>query len=500
MRKLLLAGAASVTALALAPTDAAAQAFNRTTAPQAAGPVVQNEPGLQVRFAGRYRWFGTYTQSDFNNAGTAGPQTVAGATAGTATFVPNQPAGATAKLSSFDFYDLGRLWPGFDGMAANGLRYGAQLEIRFGASSGNPNRGDSRSQLFYRRMYGYLATPTLGQIRLGSGQVGAVELLYTGHMTGTIASGGWDGDLPTSIVGPANPAAFWYSASGGNNSTKISYLSPQFFGFDGAVSFQPNNGNFENQGCGSVTLAGGGAGCDRLSESNIDSQSQRIRNEYELMLRFRGSFGPVGVVVSGGYVGSDTVGASGNAQAYDGLSMGILGTQVSFAGVTLGGLITGGRGNYSNNARTDQRVPFSTISGTSTFANPAGPATTVTNASNATSAVGGGTPLNPLPNSGNNDDMFTWQVGAKYDIGPFAIGVAYHEAQYEGSIAAPANAKDRGLNIGGSYAVAPGLNLFVEYLYGTRQENGVNLTNGQVGTANNKGTTNVFGVGVAMNW
>jgi len=54
MRKLLLASAAGVGAMAFAATDAAAQ-YSRYTAPQATGPVIQNEPGLAVRLSAPMR-------------------------------------------------------------------------------------------------------------------------------------------------------------------------------------------------------------------------------------------------------------------------------------------------------------------------------------------------------------------------------------------------------------------------------------------------------------
>ncbi len=196
----------------------------------------------------------------------------------------------------------------------------------------------------------------------------------------------------------------------------------------------------------------------------------------------RGSFGPVGLVVSGGAVGAESIGATGTAQSYQNVLVGIIGTQVSFAGFTVGGLISGGKANYASTSRTNQSLGFS---------NPA---------SGATTSYGNGAPLRPLPSDGNNDTLFLWQIGAMYTVGPVSVGVAYHEVSYEGSTAASSNARDRGLGIGGSYAVAPGVNMYAEYLYGRREENGVNLQTGQLGTDNNKTTANVFGLGVAFNW
>ena len=497
MRKLLLAGAAGVGALTLATPHVSAQT-TQITAPTSAAPVIRSEPGMSVRLAGRYRFYGAYAQSDgHNDTQSPGQGVVNGVPTGAnnaANAAPgnNNPVGSSVQGSNFDFFDYARLWFGMDGMAQNGLRYGANLEIRMG-NGGGP-RGSDRGTLQYRRMYGYVATPTLGQLRVGSGQVRASELMYTGHMMGTIATGLWDGDMPAAIVGPGSAALFWYSASNGNNMSAISYLSPQFFGFDAGLSFAPNNGNFGgDSSCGiqQMTTSNGGANCDRLAESNLDSQTIRARNIWDLMLRYRGSFGPVGVVVSGGVVGADTVGATGNAQSYDNIFVGIGGTQITFAGFTVGGLISGGKANYASTTPTNKTVAMNNLTGG--------------NVTNTSTSYSPGSPLAPLPSNGNNDNLFTWQLGVSYTVGPFTVGMAYHEAQYEGSIAVAADAKDQGFGLGASYAVAPGMNLYAEYLWGQRQENGVNLRTGQsngiaTGNLNSKFVTNVFGVGVGFNW
>lgn len=460
MRKILLAGAAAVGAIALAaPATAQVQVTPSGWAPTATGanPILQNNPGVQVRIGGRYNFYAANVQSDFNNNSGAAP------TGG-------------AKLSSVDFYDYARLYPGFDAQTAGGLRYGAGLEVRMQAT--DAARGGTRGVLSYRRMNAYVATPTLGMLRVGSAN-GATAAMAVGHIMGSIATGLWDGDGPTPIVGAANPSAFWYSSSNNNNQTKITYFTPQFFGFDAGLSFSPTNGNFESNGCSSAIATAGnsGANCDRLSESGADRQTQRIRNLHEIQLRYRGTIGPVGLAAAGGYTGADTVGATGNAAPTEDVSLYNFGLTASAFGFTVGGIVTGGSLNYAGFSRTAQTTGFT--------------------AGNTTAAFGS---FAPLPSGTNSDDLFTWQIGASYTIGAFTVGAAYHEAKYEGNVAVASNAKDRGFGIGGSYAVAPGFVLFAEYLYGTREETGVNLVTGQAGNQNNKGTSNVLLVGTQFNW
>ena len=445
MRKVLLAGAAiGAIALADAPEAYAQRAeFPQPYAPANAGPALRTTPGVTVRLAGRYRFYAGYIDQDLDSDA------------------------AGNKLDNYDFFDYARLWTGFDGFAENGLQYGATLEIRMG--SGSASRGDDRGNLRYRRMYGYVGTPTMGQLRVGSGQVQAVELMHTGHMNGKYGTGLWDGDAPAMIIGPSSVSNnFWFSASSGNNNTAIGYYSPQFYGFDFGVSYSPNNGNFGGDGsCSSV-----GTSCDRLSDSTSNAGTIKPTDIFDIMARYRGTFGGVGIAASGGYRGSSTVDAVGNANAFDGLSVGLVGVEASVAGFTFGGNLTWGTGNYGNGL---------------------------------TGAAGGLTPLAKKTTTSqvtvtDNDDLFGWQIGAGYRFGAFSVGLSYGEYDSEGSQTVSSDRSDKLFGIGGSYAVAPGFNLFADYLYGERKETGWDFATGTAGTQNNKVDVSLFIIGTAFNW
>src|SRR6195952_4957780 len=74
-----------------------------------------------------------------------------------------------------------RLYPGFDGVAANGLRYGAAVELRenfgagnattfgnnTGATATSPSANTSLETVFVRRAFTYLASDRVGIVRLG---------------------------------------------------------------------------------------------------------------------------------------------------------------------------------------------------------------------------------------------------------------------------------------------------------------------------------------------
>lgn len=422
MRKILLATAAGFAAMvADGATPARAQ-----SAAEVSGQTPQ--PGLTGYVQGRFRFYGALVSQDGDSS-------------------------ATGKLSSYDFFDYGRFWIGADGVAANGLRYGARLELRM---PGDGARGDGRGTVFYRRATGYIGTPTLGQLRFGSGTVRAVEQMYTGHIMGSIASGLLDGDYNVVFTGQGGllASSFFYSSSSVNNNSAIGYYTPQFFGFDFGISYAPNDGNLNGQcGAGGATFAG----CDRASSSTTDAG--RLRNQFDAMLRYRGTFGPVGLTASGGFRTADTVddptpGAVGFKRA----TAGIVGAQITWAGLTVGGITTFGPYNRGFTA-----LPKSS------------PAT-------------------------RNRNAFSWQLGARYTIGAITVGAAYHELRTEGSTgAATGKLKEQGFGLGASYALAPGLALFAEYIYSKVSESARDFNAFQAGTQDSF-KANVGLLGVSIVW
>ncbi len=395
---------------------------------------------------------------------------------------PVAPFNKQQSLSSYDFIDYARMFPGFDGVAANGLRYGASLEIRMG--SGGNAEGDTRSGLFFRRAWGYVGTPTLGQIRVGSGPTGAVEIMHVGHITG-FGSGGWDGDAPGFVIGTNPSDSFWYSSSGRNNYTKIGYYSPQFFGFDLGLSYGPNDGSFGGDSACSFANFSGAApqNCDRVDESINSNVLLRAQDIFEIMLRYRGTFGPVGVAVSGGYVGSgaaDNLSTTAGAIQAKGLSVGVGGATVSWAGLTVGGILSGGRANLGSQGFTGNDATSGTL---------------------AAFTGGSLTPRFDNP-GGDNSDLFTWSLGAQYTFGAFVVGAQYNFAESAGSQAAGTGKRERsGFAVGGTYNIAPGLALFLEYLWGEVKENNVNVITGAAGTnVDNKADVNLISLGISFQW
>jgi len=459
MRKLLLASAAMAAgSLGLAGV-ANAQFANVNQTP------ISNQAGA----------FGTATPSYTPGPGSVtvrlhGRIAVDVAVAGDSGKNPSAP-GTNAKQDPYGIQSYARLFPGFDGIAGNGLRYGASLEIRqdnavapgggaFGSISGS-NR--SRAALYWRREMAYVGIDGVGTVRFGSAD-GPIGLFYTGAFE-NFSTGGFNGDLPSFFTGGASPAYPFPGQGVLYTTEKVMYLSPQFFGVDFGVAFEPGTGAVNGTGgnC-SVTTApsasgltgnfvtGGATGCDSASSTGLFGESARRRNTIDAQIRYRGAFGPVGLAVTGGWMTGGHVGYNGAAVGsaafntataggqFKGIDIYDAGLQVTYGGLAVGGHITGGADN-------------------SGFA---------------------------LLREGQKKS-FAWLVGSSYAFGQFIVGASYFNFQYAGSQTRANNAfvgqnRDDGFAAGGTWTFAPGMNVFVDYLYGRRNASNVNLLTGTAGT------------------
>jgi hypothetical protein len=402
------------------------------------------------------------------------------------------PAGAanglgpgTYKENPFSFSDFARFYPSVDGVAANGLQYGALIEIRHeqGAPAGGyqafANTGSSasandetRGGLYVRREYAYFGMPMYGTLRMGSTD-GPSGLFETGTFE-NFNDGGWNGTLPNTMDQSSTPV--WPFQVVGNyyTLTKAVYLSPSFSGFDFGAAYAPNTGNVNSfgggfeQASGTTVLSDQGnnfanPGSDRLSSTST-GQVSRLTNEIDIGGRYRGSFGPVGLAVQLGYIGSSHVNASINnaatATRYNGLSLGDFGATVTVAGLTVGGHIIGGNGNNNGTLKPVGSVP-------------------------EVAAL----------------------IGASYTVGPLIVGASVFQTNDAGASGPPpigtgvGQRRDRGVAAGGTYTLAPGVNLFLAYLYGDVKENGVNLLgDGEAATTHNQLRAEGLAIGTFIRW
>jgi hypothetical protein len=461
-----------------------ANSNNNYQAAMLPGAVANPTPGsMVVRFNGAV-WSEFFLGGGDGYVG-SGPRLVS--TGGLGPFTPGGPAFITSagtnagqKLANYSMGTYFRLYPGVDAMATNGLRYGAQVELRENFITAQANTGatggsglTSGQTMFVRRAFVYAAGDNWGLIRFGQGD-GVTGIFDNGITTGQQPGQGlWNGDAPA--MTPANGPTFpWFSQQGAEYGyERIVYLSPQIWGFDFGLQYAPNNGNQEVGGIAATP------GAPALSSSITPPQGARFMNQYTVGARYQGTFGPVALYGFGAYIGSGHIHYTGTAASavateggptfaqgsrYDGtfhgLSAGFVGAAVTWAGFTLAGAWQGGQYN-------------------------------------------GVMALEPNNGVGAN----AWVASIYYTSGPFGIGTTYYQFDSQGAIGLSGLSQrhEDAFGIGGTYSVAPGLLAYWEYIYGQRHQAGFDLNNGkyfnQAGYAGgNDNHVQAAVLGVRMRW
>jgi hypothetical protein len=392
----------------------------------------------------------------------------------------------TDKLYAQQFSEFMRIYPGVDAMAANGLRYGAAVELRqnFGAPTGttgaNGGTGYTSTQTVYvRRAFVYAAGDAWGIVRFGEmdgligtydngGQTTGVYLSPTGTIVG--------GDLQSTGVGNAFMTPFFAAQSGNEyGNTKVVYLSPSLAGFDFGFQYAPNPFNGYAIGAGGCPSAGGGTACPNLSSTattNGGNFGSRTMNQYAVGARYTGVVGGLGVLAYGVYMGSGVVNYTGPQTAavlgtttvpgsrytgkFDGLSLGSFGVNLTYAGFSVFG-----------------NTLFGAVNGI-LAARPTG----------GVHGVG-------------------WVGGVKYVAGPFSIGALYGGFDSQGSqlLTGVTQRHENVFYTAATYTVAPGMVAFLDYVYGTRYQGGFNFATNAAGSpAFNHVRSQGVMLGTAVKW
>lgn len=359
-----------------------------------------------------------------------------------------------AKQQNFGMMGGMRLYFGVDGQLANGLLYGANLETRTNsvAAVGAGASGNSTANtLYFRRAYVYLSGPSWGLVRMGQGD-GPMSL-FTGNTTGEFFStGGWDGDAP-GLLGNAGLA--WPFPVVGNEytSNKITYVSPTFGGFTVGLSYAPNQDTLTGGTGASANLGG----TSLQSASTLAGDFARPRNTVELGARYSDKLGAVGVYGVLGYSLSGKVdNVSGAGAQFNNLSVFDGGVALDIAGFQPFAHITTGK---MNGAYTLQQKLV-----------------------------------------GRSKDGLAWTAGAAYGQGPWIVGASYYSFDSQGSSAGTGNRQERGIHVGGNYALTNGLDLYADFITGTRKQAGFNFEAGAAGAARNTVNSTAFTVTTQVRW
>ena len=227
-------------------------------------PAMAGAGGLTIRLGGYFAFTGALVQDDWDYARSR--NTVTGT---------NQ----SRARSRYDFRNDAELNVFVDGRTSNGITYGAVFELQMDNIVAQSGDGTTVS---FDELYGYLGFDGLGTFRFGQ-EDSAASLLQV-RAPASQALGG-DAEWDEFIVQTGLTDSAPYIMSGindGSDATKIIYLSPQFAGFDFGMSYAPNA--YEGE---------------RTNIDGTTTQAQRdrtgIENEMSAAVRYRGTFGPVGI-------------------------------------------------------------------------------------------------------------------------------------------------------------------------------------------------------------
>jgi hypothetical protein len=439
-------------------------------------------------------------------SGTTTPVGTLNPTTGVTT--PGKGVPYTDKLQPVGIGSFMRLYPGVDGMAANGLRYGATFEIRqnfassnnyavsltgstssaipngansIGTAAASPSGSSSAQTLFVRRAFTYLAGDQWGLIRLGQGD-GVLGLfdncIFTAQCWGYGISP-LNGDASQTMF-PSNAIVpfVWLSAAGAEYAnTKLVYLTPQYFGFDFGVQYAPSMGNaysdsasaspVQSAPCGAAVAVSstGASGCELQSSGAIDGS--RWLNQVAVGVRYQAKFNGFepkfyAMYETAGktdYTGPPPVfGPSGsaNGRKFDNLSFFSAGVALSYGRFSASADYIGGAINNQLAMRP----------------------------------TGGASMSAPL-------------FGVKYTAGALTLGGAIGTADYQGATQLVHISQRHAFvsAFGGYYVIAPGMAVVATYTYTQLHQGDVNLATGTAGSAAYN-TVKAQGVvlGTVVNW
>ena len=291
-------------------------------------------------------------------------------------------------------------------------------------------------------------------------------------------------DEPLGLA-PSGLTPVWPWGDVGNEyqAARIAYLSPVFRGFDVVTSFAPNNLPATSAGntCTSVNT-----GCITQSSSNATSDLERYRNEFEIGVRYRNTFGPIGLAASGIYTVSSPTNAGPFAPGasvpntaalrFNGLNIGIIGAEVTI----------------NRYLAIGANTMFGAFNGQWGLQNKAGPGS----AAFCLSATSCQT---------SQTMAIAWVAGARYTIPqlPATVGGSFFDYKYQGQPGLPTQRTSAGIDLGATYGIGPGAILLAEYMWGYNYQGGFNfLTNADTtstgGNQNNKVQEQIAILGIGL--
>lgn len=380
-------------ATSVAPTGTAAAIFQTPVGVTGAGPHgadgVPNRPATPTT-SGTVVRLGGFFDFSMGNVSDDADKATARNTAGSITTANARQRNDFRTEAEINLY--------VDGVAANGMRYGALFELQMDGMSSTAGNGTG---VDYDELYGFVKGGW-GELRFG--QEDSAASLMQIRRPSTL----WMGDSDAWDEFLASSGYILAGVGDGNDATKIIYLSPQFMGFDAGISYAPNR--FEGEQSNIPT-----------STTNYQRDRTGLENEISAALRYRGTFGDVGV------------GASFVAQFADAASQ-------SATGITLA---AEGQNITTYAAGLLLRAYGFAVGGDYTWGNYR------TTPANGTILQG-------------TDGSSQWSAGITYTIGALSVGGQYSQGTQDNG-GTVADRTQTYMGVGVAYVLAPGMTLFANY-------------------------------------
>jgi hypothetical protein len=411
-----------------------------------------------------------------------------------------------AKFNPIAFASYLRLYPAVDGMATNGLRYGAQAEIRENfASSGSdpypsnnpaasPSGSTSAQTLFVRRSFAYIGGDNVGVFRFGQsdGVIGLFDPCFFSSGCNDAGFGGFQTGLgglgPTSNIG--NNGDYFALAQNGADygNVKFVYLSPQLFGVDVGFQYAPNMEN-SNAACSvasanqlplgasntgilptpaagnTYAAAGTAPGC---TDTTSGTDGTRWYNQVGVGARWQADLSPT--LHAGAYVFYEHAAPEDNYVA----------STIKTATWS---------GHYA-------ALDFIQAAYYMRMETPVG------NFMTGMTFEGGNVNSTLALTTQGGQQMRAFQPYLTYQNGPWVVGLDGFFLTEQGTAALTGISQrhESGVYAAINYNLAPGLYVMLEYQYETRHQGNLNFITGAVGPANNDVHASALILATIVNW
>lgn len=335
-----------------------------------------------------------------------------------------------SNYRNYDFTSTPNVVVGAEGKASNGLVYGGKVELDNESDFVSSSTSARQDSIEFDKAVTYLSGKW-GRVELGDENSAANRLTVTAP-TG-FGTGGFAGDYQKFLLinnvgddttnfnlnrsaegfyfrGLANSYKPTLTESGledYEDSTKVTYLTPKFSGFQLGLSYTPKVGD-------ELT------GVSRDKYTSYTGGTPALWNQYEDLIEAAANYSykfdnGLGLGASLGYNYAKAVKTTTAGDEREDLNSFNVGLSGSFKGFTLGG-------GYTYDGESGLRKAPQT----------------------------------------NDDAAQSYNVGLQYATGPFAVGVNYLNAETEGDVTDADNNKLQVVGLGGTYELAPGLSTFAE--------------------------------------